>query len=522
MSGLRGITKNLSALFSGHAISILQQLALVPFFIHSYGKAGYGEWLALSAAVSYLGTLDFGVQTYVNQDLTVRYHNGDMQGFHIQQSTALRLLLGIVTVAAALALFSFLLPLQHWLRMDGSATLLGTPSPVVPANIVHGAIYLLALQILTNIPAGYFFGTFMVVRKAYIGGYWNNVKYLLLILVTIVCVWFHVSFQTLALAQLLCVGTALAGAMIHLRSIAPHIFPTLRYWDGSSVGKILSQSGHFAILWSSNFLAYQLPVLILQRSVGPVAVTLFAIMRTIFSMTRNQLNVLTQAMGPEITTLFGRKDWKALSVLYNYSERLVFSAIPIVNLGVLFLSPFLLVLWTHDRSMFLPHAYLLCAAVSIVMSTKEHKYQFQFSTNTVRELARFVFLSYLVLDGIWLAAIPRFGLAGLLWGWLGIELCQLLYIVRLNFHLFVYQERLDLKFLVRLSVLATALLLVANRALPYTVKLSLPTQVTIAIALGLLIFALDFPLFDLAPILRKFRERFKRKSAPQVAREFEQ
>jgi O-antigen/teichoic acid export membrane protein len=102
MSGLKGIAKNLTANFGSHAVAVLQQVALTPLFIREYGAAGFGEWLTLSAAVSYLGTLDFGIQTFVNQDLTVRYHRGDMEGFHVQQSTALRMLLGIVTVVGLL------------------------------------------------------------------------------------------------------------------------------------------------------------------------------------------------------------------------------------------------------------------------------------------------------------------------------------------------------------------------------------------------------------------------------------
>ena len=93
-SGLRGIAKNLLAGTSSHLVNVLQQVALTPLFLHTWGIAGFGQWLTLSASVSYLGTLDFGIQTFVNQDLTLRYHRGDLQNFHLHQSTALRLLLG--------------------------------------------------------------------------------------------------------------------------------------------------------------------------------------------------------------------------------------------------------------------------------------------------------------------------------------------------------------------------------------------------------------------------------------------
>ncbi len=518
MNRTRNIVKNMSALFSGHAINVLQNLIQVPFFIHTYGTAGYGEWLALSAAVSYLGTLDFGVQTYVNQDLTVRYHGGDMDGFHVQQSTALRLLLGIVATAAITALVVFLLPLQHWLRMDGSVA--GSPS--IPSATVQLAIYLLALQVLLNIPSGYFFGTFMVIGKAHIGGYWSNVKNLLIMFSTLALVWLHASFAAIALAQLACVGVTMMLALIHLRMIAADIFPSLSYWDGTSVRRILGQSGYFALIWSSNWFLYQVPILILQLGAGPVMVAIFNTMRTIFSMTRQQMNTLTQSMGPEITRLYGHKDWGTLSRLYNYSERLIFSLIPIANFGVLFLSPTLLAIWIHGkdgRDMFSATPYILCACISTIMSVKEHKYQFQFSTNTHKELARFMVGSYIALDLLWLGVVPHFGLTGLLWSWLAFEILQMAYIVNLNMKFFALHEALELKFLNRLLLLAGLMMLVSVKWLGAASKLSIPLQIAVAVAVAGAVLLADFPLFHLLPVLKVFIHRVRGRSASTASSE---
>jgi len=204
------------------------------------------------------------------------------------------------------------------------------------------------------------------------------------------------------------------------------IFPTLRYWDSPTAGTILHGSGYFALIMSSNFLVYQVPLLILERTVGPAAVAIFATTRTIFSMTRNVMNAFTQAIGPEVTALYARQDWPRLSRLYDYSERAVFALIPIANIGTLFLCPLLAAVWLRTPDMFVPDVYILCAAVSIVMSAKEHKFQFQFSTNTHRELARFMFGTYLALVAAWFVLVPRFGITGLLWAWFVVELLQVL------------------------------------------------------------------------------------------------
>jgi O-antigen/teichoic acid export membrane protein len=500
VSSFKGIVKNLSAGFSSHLVAVLQQFALTPLWLHNYGAAGFGEWQTLTASVAYLGTLDFGIQTFVNQDLTVRYHQKDMDGFHIQQSTALRMLLGMAITVATLALVAFAMPIEHWLKMDGTGR-----GPAVAANVVRGTVFVMALQVLSNIIFGFVAGQFMVLGKAHVGQYWSNAKNAAQILFAFPCLLMHLSFRVVAAAQLTAVLCCLLGALFTLFKLGRDIFPTLRYWDGTAVGKILRPSGYFALIYSSNFMLYQVPVLILQRSVGPVFVALFSVSRTIFSMTRNVMNSLTQAIGPEVTTLYARRDWPKLSRLYDYSERIVFAMIPIANIGTLLLGPFLARVWLHKPEMFVTNIYVTFAAISIVMSAKEHKFQFQFSTNTHRELARFMFGSYVALVATWIVVVPRFGILGLLWAWFAVELAQVLFIMRLNTRFFAHHEVLHATYPVRLTAISLACLAATRFSLPRTASFPLLEQVAIAVAAGLVLLALDIPLFNLVPVMGTVR-----------------
>jgi O-antigen/teichoic acid export membrane protein len=242
-------------------------------------------------------------------------------------------------------------------------------------------------------------------------------------------------------------------------------------------------------------------------------VAIFSITRTIFSMTRNVMNAFTQAIGPEVTTLYALGDWPRLSRLYDYSERLVFALIPIANIGTLFLCPLLLTIWLRKPQMFIPDIYLLCAAVSIVMSAKEHKFQFQFSTNTHRELARFMFATYLLLVASWFLLVPRFGITGLLWAWFTAELTQVLYIMRLNHRFFAHHQTLDIKYPLRLTLLSLAALAATFATLPSTAHLPLLEQAALAIAVGLAILALDIPLFHLVPVWSTLRTLLQKRLA---------
>src|ERR1700692_2754136 len=97
---LRRILKLLASFFTGQGVSIIGQLLVPPFFLGCYPKGleVYGEWIALSAAVAYLGTLNYGIQTYANNQMTILYSRGEVDAAKNLQASALRLLLLIIGV----------------------------------------------------------------------------------------------------------------------------------------------------------------------------------------------------------------------------------------------------------------------------------------------------------------------------------------------------------------------------------------------------------------------------------------
>ena len=112
------ILKTIAALGAGHGIQTLTQFLLPPAFIAAYGVKGYGEWLVLSAAVGYLSTLDFGLQTYVLNELTALYHRKEMEQFHRVQSVGLWLMLFFVAAGAIIAASAFALPIGDILKIS--------------------------------------------------------------------------------------------------------------------------------------------------------------------------------------------------------------------------------------------------------------------------------------------------------------------------------------------------------------------------------------------------------------------
>lgn len=497
MAGFIRILKNLGAMFTGRLLTIIQQVIMPPIFIARYSTAGFGEWGVLSGAVAAIGMLNFGVQTFMNQDLAVRYARGGVGEYQVRQSTALRLLLGIILSAMVLCLAVFFIPIDSMLRLD------------LGRHVTQLTAYLLACQVLLNILYGYFTGIFMGVELAHRGSHWGNFQTGLTSLSLLACVTLKLPFPVLAAAQVTSLLVCMVIVLIDLRRTAPDLFPSLRYWDGSAVMAILKPSGYFGLITMSSFLTYQAPLIVLQRSLGSVAVAGFIVMRLVFSMCRQILAMFTQSMGAEITTLFGRQDWSALVLLYDYSERFIFFLIPLVNTGVLMISPVLITVWMHKKAdLFSPYPYMLTAAISMVISLKEHKFQFQFSTNTHEDLARIMFGSYIAMILIAMVTVPLFGVKGFLWTWLLTEIFQMAFILRLNIKLFAEIEPLELTFLRRLIAICVPSLICALVLLDRTEGWNMLWKIVIGVGAGAIVAGIAWPLFGVHEVIRKILGQF--------------
>lgn len=489
----------MAALLTSNVVNLITKLLLPPIFLLRYGTTLYGEWIALSGAVAYLGTLNFGIQTYVTQDLTVRYQQNDLVRYHVRQSTSLRVLLGILGTAAIVCLVVFALPVQNWLRLTLSQ------------RVTDLTLYLLALQVLLGVLFGYFTGMFMVLSRAHIGVLWVNGLRLTLVVVVSTGAWVRLSFPALASLQAGVYLLGIALVLLHIYRAAPEIFPRISLWDRSAVGSILRPSSYFGLISTSTFLSYEVPVLILQRETGPFVVVAFTVMRTIFSMCRQILNAPTQAMGAEITRLFGRGEWRELTAVYNYSERLVFSLIPVVNLGVLVASPVLVAIWLHKPDLFAVLPYVIMAAISMTLSAKEHKFQFQFSTNTHEGLARIMFFGYVAMAIIAIPTVHWQGMLGFLYTWLGIEMFQVVRIVGLNRQLFSHTGEHRLTYVYRLLGISLIGLACAGTVLAHTHSAPYRLQIMAAFAVSAVLAAIAFFLFDVRVIVQKLSSRLTHK-----------
>ncbi len=396
-----------------------------PFFLRYFGLEVYGEWIALSASVNYLGTLNYGIQTYASNEMTIRYNRGDVEGAKTIQSSAFRLLIGLFIGFAALGLVVFALPIQPMLKLRHETT-----------AVAALTLYLLILQFAFNMIFSLVVNSYMVVGKLHRGTYLQSAQRLFMVLCMAFALYKRQSLPVLAAIQLGSLALFFLITLVDLRRVAPVLIPSLRHGSWTEVRAILKPSGHFGMIAMAGFLTWQLPVILIQLVLGPAMVGIFQLVRTVFQMSRQILSIASYTIGQDITMLVGQQDWKQLRRLYDLSERVVLFLIPVVSIGSLLLCPFLFTVWLHKRGLYDPELCILMAIVSAVLGIKEHKTQFQSSSNQHEDLSVFILVGYSAMLIVSLGTMHFFGLAGFIVTWLIWEMIQTRFVLNLNHKLF--------------------------------------------------------------------------------------
>ncbi len=437
-------------------ITVFVQLVVPPFFLRTYanGVEAYGEWLALSASINYLQTLNYGVQTYANNQVTILYSGGDLQQAKAVQSSALRLLLLLALLLMLLGTVVFLVPVTGLLKLR-----------YVAPRAAELTVYLLIMQMAVAMIFDFLTNSFMAVGLLHRGGYWANAQRFTGVVLMAIALTNRAPFPVLAAAQLAPLLIFLWPVLLDVRRSAPRLAPSLRHGSWRQVAAIIRPSGQFGLIAIAGFLTWQGPLLLIELVLGPAAAGLFGLVRVVFQMSRQLLALASFAIGQDITLLVGQRNWRQLLRLYDLSERLVLFLVPIVSVGSLLMCPLLFAVWLHKRDLYEPLTCTLMAAVSAVLGIKEHKTQFQSASNQHRELSYFVLLGYATMLTVSVFAMKALGLTGFIVTWLVWEVIQTAFILRLNARLFPSDFRISTRPVARLAgLLAVSFLLAAGPA----------------------------------------------------------
>jgi O-antigen/teichoic acid export membrane protein len=413
-STVRRVGKTASAVAGGQFALVLSQVLLPPAFLASYGVTVYGEWLALAAGAAWLLSLDFGMQAFITNQLSLEYFAGNLPRLRQLQSVGLRISVAVVLAGLLLACgLIWLVPLNTVLALS------------MPRKVASAIAICLVLQVLVGILWGQLNGVLRAIGYPHRAENWGQIQKFMYFAGTYALVLKRAPLWWLPLTQLASFVMMTVVSLADLRRLEPRVFPTMRYWDAETAKEVLKPSLWFGSFTLNQFLLFQVPILVLNQTLGKQAVVVFSICRGMYGMVRQGIATFRYAIRPEITRLAGLREWPRLRRMYSMCERLSFTAGIVASALSFVAAPRILAVWTRRTDLFSAPLYGAMMLCTIVVIGKDTRLDLQYATNRHIRSAMLCLFTYIVFA---IGSVPaaRFaGGVGIAAAWAVVEMIQM-------------------------------------------------------------------------------------------------
>ncbi len=323
----------------GTFVVAIVQLIGVPILLHVWGVRLYGEWLVLFAIPAYLSLTNLGYSLSIANDMTMRVARGDREGALVAYQSLVALV-SVTAMVAALVLLPLLyfLPLAGWLHLT-----------VLAPGGVHLVLLLLAGEVLVHLFGGVSSAGFRATGEYGFGVALENT----------VSLAQYVMLWVVAGSGLGLVGAAAAflavrvlGASVVFGTLAhrhPWLRPRLAKARLGYLHGLITPSLANLMLSLANALRNQGLVIVVSVLLGPIAVVVFSVLRTLTRISLRLVVIISHAIEPEIAAAEGRKDRVLQRRLYltGLQSSLWFSLA--AGLVLYFIGDVVLKLWTQGR-----------------------------------------------------------------------------------------------------------------------------------------------------------------------------
>jgi len=386
----------------GVIVTMACQIILVPFFLASWPKDLYGDWLILYSLPWILMLADFGIGSVTANHISMAVGRNDRNGARAALQSG-----GILVLAISVILFLLVSGVATFLDVRGifgiSSMNSGQASHVL---LIFGALIAVWMQqpLLLGIFQGYnafALGTFIT----------NSVR-LALVPMTIVPLYFKVSPTGVALT--IAVSQIIGYALVN-------IFCWCRYRDlrfgRSAVRKslcvTLMKEGFtsFGITFSTLISNYG-PVLVIGHILGSQNVVTFTVVRTLSRMNSLFASGIRSALVPEFSFLYGARDRTTMLKLMRVSTLRTAGVSGLIGIGMILFGPLVILWWTKHSVTVSTGLMCAFAACSFFQSLSSIPNGVVFSTNRTHFISAGLLITSVI--GLTLTAwlSPPFGLFG--------------------------------------------------------------------------------------------------------------
>lgn len=312
---LKKIIKTLFALSIGQIITRLGSLLLIPLFVNYWSTTIYGEWLALSAAIGYLASLDFGISQASTNKMTQAYAIDDLTSFKIIQHSSLTLFITLaICLSIVICILVWTLPIVEWLNIKEITNF--------QAKITF---LLLALYVLWSFPAKIINSTYHAIGRLEKSQWFDNaMKSFYLVIVSALLV-LKQSVIMIALVQLMIMLVTTIIMLLDQRRNHSRIFPGLKYLKLKEIKSLIVPGFYFVLYMLAGLFWMQGTIILISGIMGGLFVAMYSVSRTLSLLGKQVVDSFYYALFPDIASLFAKKEYEKLRIIHKLLIYISFS-----------------------------------------------------------------------------------------------------------------------------------------------------------------------------------------------------
>lgn len=344
------ITLGISGQALSRVVLAVYTVVLVPILIRAWGVDGYGQWIALTALMSYMGLSNFGLVTTSANEMVIACGAGDTDRARLtfQMSINLALVVVLPLILCFVALFS-----------------LSSVSRALQLTQVDSRD---ARLIILCCGAGLWLQTVrgLMVAALYATGSYGLAYYIQGIMKSCELVAIAVAVSFFSGTQVAAAAIIAAMALVELlvigacaRAAAPWARMNLGVFDRAWLSRQARPTIGFMVSnLATGGLMMQAPRVILSNMLGGEAVAVYAIYGTAMRFVDQLLLTVVLPLEVEIAHCAGAGNLKRIDRLIVIGTHISWTFFLIVSAGLLLFGPLVFLIWTTGRIHF---SYVLMA-----------------------------------------------------------------------------------------------------------------------------------------------------------------
>jgi O-antigen/teichoic acid export membrane protein len=307
MSTKKVLFKNVLSSSWGKASTMLFRIVQIPIALYFLGVDEYGRWLILSSLPTWLSLANFGFGSVAANDISMAVAGNDWERARNVFSTSLALTIIIFITGTFLSVVTApFLPWEGFLNVDHARH----------AELAHAAIWL-AVTIFASFFSETLGARFRSSRSTHVMTLISSFRPWMDLVAMSVAMSLTKRLDILAFA--LATSTFVFLGVVQFLSLKYQ--PDLKFTTSdvrpADFRRLFRKGVSFQAFPLGNALLFQGNLLIIQSFLGPAAVVTFATARTLIRSVNQFMELVNQAIWPELSHLLGLKDYARAARLHR-------------------------------------------------------------------------------------------------------------------------------------------------------------------------------------------------------------